>query len=119
LKKEDVLHVAIGQRGSLSTGSGGTFVVRECSNGSFEPIVIAGGAGGDYYGSGYKWCNARLNEFGNGSKSGERNNNIGGSGTSGDPHDYNGGAGYKTNPPNSKQYYPKCFQNGLQGCYDG
>ena len=118
LKKEEVLHVAIGQKGIRVSGSGGTFVIREFSNGSFEPIVIAGGAGGDGGQIGHEWCNAQLNEFGNGSKSGEINNNIGGSGNSGETH-YNGGAGYKTNPPNSQKNYPKSFQDGLQGCHHG
>ena len=115
LKKEEVLHVAIGQKGIRVSGSGGTFVIREFSNGSFEPIVIAGGAGGDGGQIGHEWCNAQLNEFGNGSKSGEINNNIGGSGKSSHIDSYNGGAGYKTNARNSTEYYPKCFQDGLQG----
>jgi len=115
LKKDEVLHVAIGQKGSPSSGSGGTFVIRECSNGSFEPLVIAGGAGGDIYKKANEWCNAQLNEFGNGSKSGEINNTIGGSGKSSHIDSYNGGAGYKTNARNSTEYYPKCFQDGLQG----
>jgi len=109
LKTDEVLHIAIGQKGDEYSGSGGTFVIRECANGSFEPIVISGGAGGDYYKKANEWCNAQLNEFGNGSKSGEINNNIGGSGTT-------GGAGYKTDAPKfSKGNCPKCFQGGLQG----
>ena len=119
MKQDDVLHVAIGQKGEqLVTGSGGTFVIRECSNGSFEPIVIAGGAGANLAKKSTEWYNAQLNEFGNGSKSGERNDNIGGSGKSGGTHIYNGGAGYKTNPPNSTDDSPKCFQDGLQGGYN-
>ena len=115
------MHVAIGQKGlgsgssPANSGSGGTFVIRECSNGSFEPIVIAGGAGGDTEIRANEWCNAQLNEFGNGSKSAERNNNIGGSGKSGRNDGYNGGAGYKTNAPNSTTKYPNCFENGLEG----
>ena len=115
MKKDEVLHVAIGQKGSVGGGSGGTFVIREALDGSFEPIVIAGGAGEDWGGNGDEWCNAQLNEFGNGTKSGERNNNIGGSGEGGDADDYNGGAGYKTNRPDSTENDPKCFQDGLQG----
>jgi len=58
LKREEILHVAIGQKGSFSgTGSGGTFVIRECSNGSFDPIVIAGGAGGDFRKNAKECCN--------------------------------------------------------------
>ena len=109
------MHVAIGQKGGQHSGSGGTFVIREGSNGAFEPIVIAGGAGGDHTEKANEWCNAQLNEFGNGAKSAERNNNIGCSGTTGFAHNYNGGAGYKTNAPNSIEKYPKCFQDGLQG----
>ena len=102
----------------IGGGSGGTFVIRECSNGAFQPVVIAGGAGEDHNSIGNEWCNAQLNEFGNGSKSGERNNNIGASGISGRTDRYNGGAGYKTNPPNSNEHYPTCFQDGLQGGED-
>jgi len=116
LKTDQVLHVAIGQMGCPHSGSGGTFVIRECSDGSFEPIVIAGGAGGDYYKKADEWCNAQLNEYGNGSKSTERNNKIGRSGRSGHTDIYNGGAGYKINAPNYKSiYYPRCFRSGLHG----
>jgi len=115
LKKDEVLHVAIGQRGSFTSGSGGTFVIRECSNGSFDPIVIAGGAGGDPFKNKNPWCNAQLSTFGNGSKYGVINKNIGGSGKSSQTDGYNGGAGYKTNASNSTENYPKCFQDGLQG----
>jgi len=131
LKVDEVLHVAIGQQGAALSdcGSGGTFVIRECSNGSLQPIVIAGGAGGDHggipenlimedgsaHGRFSKRCDAQLNEFGNGSNFGETSNNIGGSGISGCPNFYNGGAGYKTSAPNSTENYPKSFQDGLQG----
>ena len=119
MEKDEVLHVAIGQKGCPYSGSGGTFVIRECYNGSFEPIVIAGGAGGDLHGTASEWCNAQLNEVGNGSISGETNNNIGGSGNNVLRSTYyNGGAGYKTNVPNLTKNCPKCFQDGLQGGYN-
>ena len=122
---DEVVHVAIGQRGEHGSGSGGTFVIREYSDGSFEPIVIAGGAGGydaeatDYDGETKEWCdgicncaNAQLNQYGNGcTKAGEINTNIGGDGVC------NGGAGYKTDPPNTKENDPKSFQGGLEGGY--
>ena len=115
LQKDEVLHVAIGQQGPPYTGSGGTFVIREYSDGSLKPIVIAGGAGGDFNLTRNEWCNAQLNEFANGSKPGEINNNIGWSGNSGVIDYYNGGAGINRNAPNSDESYPKCFQDGLQG----
>ena len=125
MKRDEVLHVAIGQKGSgYNSGSGGTFVIRKYSNGSFERILIAGGGGGDSFEAknSYKneWCNAQLNEYGNGSKYNERNSRIGLSGTSAHPASfkllgYNGGAGYKTSPPNSEENYPKGFKGGLQG----
>ena len=117
-KYGDVLHIGVGQKGSFyGGGSGGTFICRQRPNGSFEPFVIAGGAGGYYHKRNNQWSNASINEFGNGSKSGERNNNIGGSGESGFDYYYNGGAGYKTNAPNARKDDPKCFQDGLQGGY--
>ena len=126
--------MAIGQKGDYTSGSGGTFVIREYTNGNnirkISPILIAGGAGGDSFEAknSYKneWCNAQLNEYGNGSKSNEINSRIGRSGTNTYPASfkllgYNGGAGlYETHSEphsklHSKENYPKCFQGGLQG----
>ena len=113
LTKDEILHVAVGQKGNAErSGSGGSFIVRQRSDGSFEPLVIAGGAGGDYWKKKTGWCSAQLDEFGNGE---EPNMEIGSSGLSGHSDRYNGGAGFKRNRPNRTEDYPKCFEDGLVG----
>jgi len=123
LKYGDVLHIGVGQKGSerfpkYGGGSGGTFICQKRPNGSFEPLVIAGGAGGDYHKRNNEWSNASINQFGNGSMNmREKNKNIGECGTSpdNDHYCYCGGAGYNINPPDTHWGSPKCFEAGLQG----
>ena len=63
-------------------------MVKQNSDGTFKPLVIAGGAGGDYNDEDVVMevlhnpcCNAQPdNEYGNGSRSGEFNIDIGSSG---------------------------------------
>ena len=86
LRRGDNLNIAVGQKGGDPTsGSGGTFVVKQNSDGTFKPLVIAGGAGGDSNDEdeplNSPCCNAQPdNEYGNGSKPGEFNIDIGSSG---------------------------------------
>ena len=119
MRKGDHLHIAIGQEGigkGGGSGAGGTFVVTKKSDGTFAPLVVAGGAGGKLNGT--PECNAQTEEFGNG-PSGDNNMDIGSSGKSGDIDYYNGGAGYKSNPPGAlgqaKTIHPLCFDSGLIG----
>ena len=62
-------------------------MVKRNSDGTFKPLIIAGGAGGDCNEDGVDkplkgpCCNAKPdNEYGNGSKPGELNIDIGSSG---------------------------------------
>ena len=53
LKRNQILHVAIGQTGNHGlSGSGGTFVCLQKDDQSIEKLIIAGGAGGDFEGAG-------------------------------------------------------------------
>ena len=119
MRKGQVLHVGIGQKGtgSYGCGAGGTFVISKKCDGTFAPLVVAGGAGGDYKQKKHVNCNAQLKEYGNAAPGGEHNMNIGSSGISGDSSHYNGGAGYLTDPPGATDNYPKCFTSGLTGGY--
>ena len=114
-EKDQRIHIGVGQKGGNGGGSGGTFICRQHPNGSFEPLVIAGGAGGDRWAKKNEWSNASIHQYGNGSKPGEKNMNIGECGTSPYYDCYCGGAGYNRNPPDRPQGSPKCFQGGLQG----
>jgi len=116
LYEKQVIHSAIGQQAnSAGRGNGGTFLIRELPNGSFEPLLIAGGAGGDDRRKRNPWCNAQLSQYGNGSIVDVNNHNIGSSGTGTVGNYYNGGSGYALNPPNAKSKYPKCFADGMSG----
>jgi len=116
LAENEILHVAVGQKGNLGTsGSGGTFVIKEKMDGSFIPLVIAGGAGADYGSRKDLWCNAQLEEYGNGIRAGEKNNDIGKDGKSGSSRYFSGGSGYKENRSDATDLDPKCFTGGLHG----
>ena len=116
LAENEILHVAVGQKGNLGTsGSGGTFVIKEKMDGSFIPLVIAGGAGGDYNKRKETWCNGQLEEYGNGTSAGEKNNDIGKDGKTGWSEYFSGGSGYKENRSNVSHLDPKCFTGGLHG----
>jgi len=119
LVEKEILHVAVGQKGrNNASGSGGTFVVKENLNGSFSPIVIAGGAGGANYGKSRRevpWCNAELSEYGNGTMVGEKNADIGKDGKSGYREYFTGGSGYNENRYDVTDLDPKCFTGGLHG----
>ena len=116
LMPNEILHVAVGQKGKdNSSGSGGTFVVKEDMKGSFKPLVIAGGAGGDYLSRRNAWCNAQLEGYGNGVRAGEKNNDIGKDGKSGWNGYFTGGSGYNENRSNVTELDPKCFTGGLHG----
>ena len=43
-----ILIIIIGQMGHYRAGSGGTFVIKEL-NEKFYPLIVAGGAGGNFY----------------------------------------------------------------------
>ena len=110
LEKGSVLHIAVGQKGEYcGSGSGGTFVIKQASDNSLTPLVIAGGAGGDRNSTRKCWCHAQPNEYGNG-PSANSNRNIGSSG-SGD----NGGAGFYLDGANIQSDLSKCFKNGITG----
>jgi len=115
MRKGDKLQIGIGQKEKGSArGAGGTFVVTKKSDGTFAPLVVAGGAGGNYTGTGTKQSDAQLEEFGNG-PNGQNNMDIGSSGISGDSNEYNGGAGYQSDPPGATADHPRCFASGLIG----
>ena len=111
LKKGSILQVAIGQKTSAcSAGSGGTFVIKQEAADELVPLVIAGGAGGDTDEIGSPWCDAQLEEYGNG-PSNNNNNNLGLSSL-----EETGGAGFTSNQPNlPSDIRPKCFKSGLMG----
>ena len=116
LAENEILHVAIGQKGKYnSSGSGGTFVIKENLDGLFTPMVIAGGAGADYQKQKDTWCNGQLEEYGNGIRAGEKNNDIGKDGKSGNSEHFSGGSGYKENRSDVTDLDPKCFTGGLHG----
>ena len=109
LEKGLVLHVAVGQKsGNYSGGSGGTFVIKQEQAGLLTPLVIAGGAGGAIQAQKNPWCDAQLEQYGNG-PSNNNNNNLGSSGCG-----KNSGAGFTSNhlQPDG---YPKCFKHGMTG----
>jgi len=114
MRKGDNLKIGIGQRYDTGRGAGGTFVVTKKSDGTFAPLVVAGGAGGSYNATKQSYCDAQLEEFGNG-PAGQNNMNIGSSGISGDSNAYNAGAGYQSDPPGATSDYPRCFASGLTG----
>ena len=117
MRKGDKLSIGIGQKATYSgPGAGGTFVVTKKSDGTFVPLVVAGGAGGSENATKQSYCDAQLEEFGNG-PSGQNNMDIGSSGNSGDNNNYNGGAGYQSDPPGATAEYPRCFASGLAGGY--
>ena len=102
LTRGEILCVGVGQKGEAEhgagAGSGGTFVVRKRSNGEFEALVIAGGAGGDTDGRDGShrsiYCHAQLWEFGNGPPNMDTQNlELGKAGKSGRPNCFNAGAG--------------------------
>ena len=116
LLANEILHVAVGQKGKNGfSGSGGTFVVKEQTDGSFTPLVIAGGAGADYNSRKDSWCNAQLEEYGNGTSVGDKNNDIGKDGKSGYNGYFTGGSGYKENRSDVTDFDPKCFTGRLHG----
>jgi len=119
LAANEILHVAVGQKGKHdSSGNGGTFVIKDNRYGSFTPIVIAGGAGAASNSrTSDSWCNAQLEEYGNGSR-GRQNNDIGNDGKSGCTRYFTGGSGYKENRCNVTDLDPKCFTGGLHGGRD-
>ena len=112
LEQNQLLNVAVGQKGSYECGNGGSFVVLESVDGLFSPLLIAGGAGGDNAGD--QCGNASLTEFGKG-PNGEMNMEIGSSGKSGKNIKYTGGGGYKSNSSNGHKNDPQCFRKGLVG----
>jgi len=115
MRKGDQLNIAIGQMGEdYGCGAGGTFVVIKKADGTFSPLVVAGGAGGNYKETEEPDCDAQLEEFGNG-PSGQHNMDIGSSGESGDSDKYNAGAGYESDAPRATYDYPRCFYSGLVG----
>ena len=115
MRKGDQLNIGIGQKGDYDgSGAGGTFVVTKKSDGTFSPLVVAGGAGGSEDDIKRSYCDAQLEEFGNG-PAGQNNMDIGSSGISGDNNNYNGGAGYQSDPPGATAEYPRCFASGLAG----
>jgi len=114
MRKGDSLQIGIGQKPhGPSSGAGGTFVVTKKSNGTFALLVVAGGAGGNCHRK-ESYCDAQLEEFGNG-PSGQNNMDIGSSSKSGDIKYYNGGAGYQSDPPGATADHPRCFASGLIG----
>lgn len=122
LEQNSVLNVAVGQKCSNtgyktanSGAGGGSFVVLQ-AEGYYRPLVIAGGAGGDYFGHAQDWGNASLTEFGNG-PNGQVNRDVGSRGKSGndDKKNYNGGAGYNTKSSRGHSDDPKGFKDGLTG----
>ena len=117
MRKGDNLNIGIGQKGEHDGGgAGGTFVETKKSDGTFAPLVVAGGAGGSWNGNKQSYCDAQLEEFGNG-PDGQNNMNIGSSGNSGDGSYYNAGAGYQSDPPEATVNHPRCFASGLIGGY--
>ena len=105
-----VLQVAVGQQPDDNDGgSGGTFVIKQEATGLLSPLVIAGGAGGDYYSKGNAWCHAQLEQYGNGPNN-NNNTNLGSSASGTE-----GGAGFKSDQPNVPPYHPKCFKTGMTG----
>ena len=113
--KGDHLQIGIGQKpNGRSSGAGATFVVNKNSDGTFAPLVIAGGAGGSRNYTTQYYLDAQLEEFGNG-PNGQNNMDIGSSGISGDSNEYNGGAGYQSDPPGATADHPRCFASGLIG----
>ena len=105
-----VLQVVVGQQPAIyAAGSGGTFVIKEEATGLLSPLVIAGGAGGDFYSNGSPWCHAQLEQHGNGPNN-NNNINLGSSGAG------YGGAGFNSDQSsNPTDGYPKCFKNGMTG----
>jgi len=115
MRKGDNLNIGIGQKGQYGgCGAGGTFVVTKKTDGTFAPLVVAGGAGGNKNETKQSCCDAQLEEFGNG-PSGRNNMDIGSSGISGHSNNYNGGAGYQSDPPGAGSNHPRCFASGLIG----
>jgi hypothetical protein len=103
LQAGDKLHFAIGQQGKhQQSGSGGTFIFKEC-DGQFEPLIVAGGAGGGVT-INKSLADARLDKFGGPSTEYPEVNTIEGS----------------TGKPSSEQYTYggkgfKCFKEGITG----
>ena len=116
MRKGDQLNIGIGQKGyDYDCGAGGTFVVCKKSDGTFAPLIVAGGAGGGSKTTSYVNCrDAQLEEFGNG-PDGQNNINIGSSGISGHRSHYTAGAGYQSDPPGAGSNHPRCFGSGLIG----
>ena len=104
-----VLHVAVGQTSEDAYGGcGGTFVIKQEPSGVLIPLVIAGGAGGSFLGEKDPWCDAQLEQYGNG-PSNNNNNNLGSSGCG-----KNSGAGFTSNHL-QRDGHPKCFKHGMTG----
>ena len=110
MERGSVLRVAVGQKSIYNHGgNGGTFVIKQDATGILSPLVIAGGAGGDYFSKGNAWCHAQLEQYGNGPNN-NNNTNLGSSASGTE-----GGAGFKSDQPNVQRNHPKCFKNGMTG----
>ena len=61
-----------------------------------------------------EWCNAQLDQYGNGANERDRNMTLGAGGATGHRNQYNGGAGFRTSV-RGDDHNPKCFARGMAG----